>query len=527
MKEHKRKGTNVLVAAFVVVGLMVPVQAMGQLAPLPAPTLPDLTGIVVDQEAAIRLGKALFWDMQAGSDGRTACATCHFQAGADVRTRNTVNPGPNAAFDTVSGPGVPLPATLPIAVASDDILGSQGILRRNFVRPGRTGRDVCSAPVLDTLFGRSRQVTGRNSPSVINSIYHFRTFWDGRANNIFNGVNPSGPGGVPPASLPVRLVDGVPTQTEVAIPNASLASQATGPPMDTVEMSCVGRTFPHLGRKMLRLRPLGLQRVARTDSVFSTPRQLSLAPRPGLSTNYRAMIRQAFHPDWWRAPADFRINGFTQMEHNFSLYWGLSIMLYQATLVSDQTPLDNFLRNGTPLPATLGNGNPTNGMGLFTGRGRCDQCHDGFLMSGAVGSAGNGFENIGVRPLADDSGDVDNPGRGEFKTPGLRNIELTGPYFHNGGKATLRDVMEFYNLGGDFGDNNGNDRNQLQQLDLTTVELDDLVAFMLACTDPRVKNESAPFDHPTLVLPNGRNLPATGRGGRSARGLPPLAPFRP
>ena len=46
--------------------------------------------------------------------------------------------------------------------------------------------------------------------------------------------------------------------------------------------------------------------------------------------------------------------------------------------------------------------------------------------------------------------DVNRVGRmGGAKVPGLRNIELTGPYFHNGGKLTLRQVMNFYAHGGD------------------------------------------------------------------------------
>src|SRR5262245_30620886 len=44
------------------------------------------------QRAAIQLGKAFFWDMQAGSDGQ-ACGSCHFHAGADNRTRNQLSPG--------------------------------------------------------------------------------------------------------------------------------------------------------------------------------------------------------------------------------------------------------------------------------------------------------------------------------------------------------------------------------------------------------------------------------------------------
>ena len=56
--------------------------------PLPA----NLSDFVVNQKAAIVLGKALFWDSMAGSDG-LACASCHFQAGADNRFKNQIDPG--------------------------------------------------------------------------------------------------------------------------------------------------------------------------------------------------------------------------------------------------------------------------------------------------------------------------------------------------------------------------------------------------------------------------------------------------
>src|SRR5215210_4400560 len=56
------------------------------------PAVAGLDGFVRDGTAAAKLGKALFWDMQAGSDGRTACASCHFSAGADNRSRNQLNP---------------------------------------------------------------------------------------------------------------------------------------------------------------------------------------------------------------------------------------------------------------------------------------------------------------------------------------------------------------------------------------------------------------------------------------------------
>src|ERR1051326_1875639 len=60
---------------------------------VPGPTAAELSGVIRDKSAAIALGKAFFWEMQFGSDGFTACATCHFNAGADSRTMNQADPG--------------------------------------------------------------------------------------------------------------------------------------------------------------------------------------------------------------------------------------------------------------------------------------------------------------------------------------------------------------------------------------------------------------------------------------------------
>src|SRR5687768_3935861 len=65
----------------------------GDLAAIAVSTPPNLSEFIRDEEAALVLGKALFWDMQVGSDGVQACATCHFRAGADPRSRNQVSPG--------------------------------------------------------------------------------------------------------------------------------------------------------------------------------------------------------------------------------------------------------------------------------------------------------------------------------------------------------------------------------------------------------------------------------------------------
>ena len=92
---------------------------------------------------------------------------------------------------------------------------------------------------------------------------------------------------------------------------------------------------------------------------------------------------------------------------------------------------------------------------------------------------------------------------GAFKTPGLRNVELTGPYFHNGGMATLRQVVQFYNRGGNFCSFNLRDLDpSIEPLGLTASQEEQLVAFLVSLTDERVKYRKAPFDHPELRVPD-------------------------
>lgn len=123
------------------------------------------------------------------------------------------------------------------------------------------------------------------------------------------------------------------------------------------------------------------------------------------------------------------------------------------------------------------------GLRVFLGVGRCIQCHTGPLFTDQK------FHNIGVRqaggenvpaidegssaamvllladPLNGASSFSDDPaagqrkldllvseGRqaGQFRTPSLRNSQLTAPYFHNGSQTGLTGVIEFYRLGGDL-----------------------------------------------------------------------------
>jgi hypothetical protein len=127
----------------------------------------------------------------------------------------------------------------------------------------------------------------------------------------------------------------------------------------------------------------------------------------------------------------------------------------------------------------------------------------------------------------------------------LRNVELTGPYFHNGGQATLMQVVDFYTRGGDFHERNmANLDADIDRLEgMNEYGKNRLVDFLLALTDDRVRYEKAPFDHPELYVPNGSpgdstavkcaystctdfiRLPPIGTNGRAAEGLAPLETF--
>ena len=130
------------------------------------------------------------------------------------------------------------------------------------------------------------------------------------------------------------------------------------------------------------------------------------------------------------------------------------------------------------------------GLVFFFGQGQCAVCHtpphfhDDVLSSiGVPVSAEKGA------PLDPDPGFAAvirrQDGFGMFKTPGLRNIERTAPYMHNGGFKTLEEVVEFYNDGGGRGrglDVISQDA-KVQKLDLSEQQKKDLVEFMKSLND--------------------------------------------
>ena len=641
------------------------------------PTLrDDLKPFIKNQAAAIQLGKALFWDMQVGSDNRTACATCHFHAGADRRERNQVNPGANGVFNGFSPntnfSSTNFPFTTP-ARDTDDIAGSQGVRSSQFQNVDIHNGAESTTPVADPVFNvggaNVRRVTGKNTPSVINAVFNHRNFWNGRAQSVFDGVNPFGGRDLDCRVWELGYTGGKPVPIDIKIELASLASQTVGPVLNTTEMSAAGRTFPDVGRKLLLVKPLQFQQVSPNDGVLG----LLADTGTGLNVNYASLIQQAFLPKWWNSatPVDIGGKSYSMMEANFSLYWGLAIMFYEATLVSDDSPMDQYLGlvgtnrppasdprtavldpvvarlNAEGVPITRDNivdglhrfeaplANPIDfGVAGFD----CIACHNGGELTSAsvanvtglrpedarfvnagfdmrmermfmqvppvpkdttiitfdpvtstvfanvtnpvrVATYDAGWYNLGVRPTDEDLGlgdkdpygnflsftqfyqqwiaaayirvpgnglgcgftnvfnaagtpllsgtlrrNEDTAEKGAFKTPGLRNVELNGPYFHNGGKSTLMQVVQFYHIGGDFPGNP--DRSPaIVPLGITPDHKTNLVAFLISLTDERVRWQQAPFDHPQLFVPDGQNpdgsdnlveIPVVGASGAGA-----------
>ena len=552
--------------------------------PVPEPT--NLAEFVSDRQAAIRLGKALFWEMQVGSDGVTACASCHFSSGlADTRSKNQLSPGlkritatgasnPDRTFHRNLGPvGQVTGSDFPFFPASNDVLSSQGVRNSVFLGIGNGPADLTRQEPDPDGFRvgstNTRRVEPRNTPTVVNAVFNHRQFWDGRADNVFNGVNEMGDrdpnARVFRADSPTN-----PVAVQIRLEDSSLASQAVVPPVSGDEMSARGRTMRDIGKKFARyqipgqpasnLRPLALQLVHPEDSALGS---LSRWPQKGLTvSSYAELIQTAFHRQWWDSPKLVRVatNGiptvidppagplaagdYSLMQYNFSLFFGLAIQLYEATLVADHSPYDQFMdgnSNAISAQAILG-------VDLFRSqaRGQCITCHEGAELTNASvrqvrvdptrirdGQAmDRGFNNIGVLETLQDLslGAKDDLGNwlstvkrltpappepivvdGAFKVPGLRNVELTAPYFHNGGQVDLSAVLDFYDRAGDAHEGmvtlDGTQVELMSILGLTPEEKAALLAFLVSLTDERVRFQQAPFDHPQLFIPNGPGAP--------------------
>src|SRR6267378_558135 len=314
--------------------------------------------------------------------------------------------------------------------------------------------------------GIDNRVGQRNSPTVLNALYNQTQFWDGRA--------------------------------------ATLEQQAGLPIVNPVEMG-----QPNLDSAIARIAAIPEYRAG----------------------FLRAFARQPNPTDLVRAIAS-----------------------YERSQVSFDSPFDHYMAGDSSAISA----SAKRGWVLFRTRGRCNLCHEfADTTTRPARFTDDAFHNIGVLivrhrvvPLARqaqqaiakgdtiaiDQAAILTPmsalGRflvtradsdiASFKTPDLRNVMVTAPYFHDGSYATLWDVMDHYNKGDGIQDPYLS--TEIQPLALHETEIDDFVALMASLTSPSYRELGA------RELARQRQLSRTSRPQRDsvrAFGPKPVQPKPP
>lgn len=326
---------------------------------------------------------------------------------------------------------------------------------------GTIRSDATNKYFRDPVFVFQAQITARAANPFINAMFAPDLFWDGRARTTF--INPE-------------------TGLTSIATGGALESQAVGPVVNSVEMGHDGRTWSEVTAKLAVITPMILAR--------NLPADMAAAITGGAT--YPSLFAAAFGDPAITAE---RI--------------GFAIATYERTLTANQTPWDAFRagNNAALTPAQV------NGLNVLQGS-PCFVCHTPPLFTN------NSFQNLGLRPIAEDNGRqsvTGNPAnRGQFKVPTLRNVGLKPTFMHNGQFTTLNQVIAFYaNGAAQFPDN----KSPILPIGLPPPTVPNVVDFLAnGLTDPRVRNEQFPFDRPLLNSENQFPNPSLVGGGTVGSG---------
>ncbi len=334
-----------------------------------------------------------------------------------------------------SGGADPVPAR---NAFTDGVLGSPDDVFGSF---GVNLYDANKDFMPSSAFGFGKQITGRAANSAIMAMYAPELFWDGRAGGEFTD----------PQSGAVSIVTG-----------GALESQAVGPIVSDVEMAHMDRDWNEISAKLKSAQPLGLAASLPSD----------VADAIAIRKSYPALFEDAFGDG---AITSERI--------------AFAIATYERTLLPDQTPWDLFMA-GQPGAMTPGQ---VAGWNFFQ-TSNCAVCHQPPLFTD------HSFRNIAVQPASADLGREDVTGnpldRRRFKTPTLRNAGLKANFMHSGTFNSMMAVINHYD--GPPPGVPGID--PLYPVPVPPPLRPALNDFLTnALTDPRVANETFPFDRPALA----------------------------
>ena len=244
------------------------------------------------------------------------------------------------------------------------------------------------------------------------------------------------------------------------------------------------------------------------DALFPVPLDAALDPNAVDAARFPPSGRPKSSATAADGPWEMMASADRAIVNTIIVNCGKAIAAYERKLVSKNAPIDRYI--GGDYGAL--NEQAKRGLKLFIGKAGCNACHDGTQLSD------NDFHNtavdqsLGAHAPATDEGRApdlanllassfngagsysDDPttgamklanmmggqeaDRGRFRTKGLRNVAETGPYMHNGGLATLEDVVHFYNLGGHASGFAGTKDVLMVPLNLTDSEEADLVSFL-------------------------------------------------
>jgi cytochrome c peroxidase len=204
-----------------------------------------------------------------------------------------------------------------------------------------------------------------------------------------------------------------------------------------------------------------------------------------------------------------------------------AIAAYERTQLSGNSAFDRFISGETNAMTQA----QRRGWELFKGKAKCIECHsfssaspfftDFKFHNTGIGANDQTFEllsrhaneiilnapNLMTDPhtLAR-KGELSGLGRflvtkqsediAAFKTPSLRDIELTGPYMHDGTLKTLLDIVRFYNQGGQ---KNPNLDEKMRPLNLTDEEMSDIVEFLRALTSDDILRQTQSLKPQTRI----------------------------
>jgi cytochrome c peroxidase len=302
--------------------------------------------------------------------------------------------------------------------------------------PGIVSLDRDGRPTRHPIFGENPQVW---APAI---------FWDGRAGGTLRD----------PLTEEIVIAEG-----------GALESQALEPILNDAEMAKSGRQWQEVTDKLARVEPLALASDIPADIAA-------------------ALAANASYPELFAGA--FGGAGITPVRIAFAL------ATYQRTLVADQTPWDRYeAGDETALSQSA-----LRGWEAMQ-RLHCTACHVPPLFTN------NEFLNIGLRRTELDQGRRNVTGEpedaGEMKVPSLRNVGLRPRFMHTGQFESLLAAVHFYEAG--RSENvGGADRDNIPGVgeyifSLSPMSEGGIREFLNeGLTDPRVRDESFPFDRPTL-----------------------------